>query len=125
MADDPRRWDLADGTIALLDRGIARARGELARSTLQLARADFLRAVGRTGDARRALELLRQVDLPASLQRRVAEVLDRVAAEEQLRAGEDWPEPAASDAERAELARAEEQLASADLRGALTVAEKL
>ena len=125
LADDPRRWDVAEETLALLDRGIARARGELARATLQLARADFLRAVGRTADARAALELLQKVDLPPAQQRRVAEVLDRVTADEQLRAGEDWPEPPTSEAERAELARAEEQLASADQRAALTTAEKL
>ena len=125
LADDPRRWDLADETLALLDRGIARARGEVARSTLQLARADFLRAVGRTAEARGALELLQKVELPGSQQRRLTEVLDRVAADEQLRAGEDWPEPAVTDEERAELTIGERQLASADPRGALAVAEKL
>ena len=36
LADDPRRWDVAEETLALLDRGIARVRGELARATLQL-----------------------------------------------------------------------------------------
>ncbi|HWE23304.1 MAG TPA: tetratricopeptide repeat protein, partial [Myxococcales bacterium] len=94
LADDPRRWDLADETLALLDRGSARARGQTARTALQLARADFLRAVGRTAEARATLELLRQVDLFVPQQRRVAELLERVAADEQLRAREDWPEPA-------------------------------
>jgi predicted O-linked N-acetylglucosamine transferase (SPINDLY family) len=96
LSDDDRRWDLADDTLSLLDRGIARARGEVARAGLHLARADFLRSVGRTAQAREELQALRAVDLPPAQQRRIAELLDRVAADERLRAGEDWPEPNAS-----------------------------
>jgi tetratricopeptide (TPR) repeat protein len=125
LTDDPRRWDLADETLALLDRGIARARGEVARATLQLARVDFLRAVGRTADARSALDLLRPVELPAAQERRLAEVGDRLAADEQLRAREDWPEPPTTDDERSKLARGEERLEAGDPRGALATAEML
>jgi tetratricopeptide (TPR) repeat protein len=125
LSEDERRWDLAADTVALLDRGIARARGEVARAGLHLARADFLRSVGRTAEARNELLALRAVDLPPAQQRRIAELLDRVAADERLRATEDWPEPDVADAERGELLRVEQSFSSGDARAALNGAEKL
>ncbi|HEX9602772.1 MAG TPA: tetratricopeptide repeat protein [Myxococcales bacterium] len=125
LSEDPRRWDLADETIALLDRGLGLARGEAAPIGLHLARADFLRSVGRTAEARAELEsLLRGESAPAQ-QRRIADLLDRVAADERLRAGEDWPEPEVTAADRADLARAEQDLRRGDSRAALGTAEKL
>src|SRR5581483_9889736 len=53
------------------------------------------------------------------------ELGDRVAAVERARAGEDWPEPAVADAERAELARAEDALRRGDDRGALDISTRL
>ena len=125
LSDDARRWDLAGETIALLDSGLSLARGEAALIGLHLARADFLRAVGRTAEARAELEALPRADLPLAQQRRVADLLDRVAADERLRAGEDWPEPAVTDSERADLARAEQELERGAARSALGAAEKL
>ena len=48
LSEDPRRWDLAGDTLALLDRALGQARGAEAQLGLHLARADFLRSVGRT-----------------------------------------------------------------------------
>ncbi len=125
LSEDPRRWDLAEETVALLDRALGQARGDAAQLGLHLARADFLRSVGRTADARAELESLARGDLAAAQQRRVADLLDRVAADERLRAGEDWPEPELTDADRTELARAEEDLRRGDSRAALGTAERL
>src|SRR5207248_3459086 len=96
LSDDERRWDLADDTLSLLGRGIARARGEVARASLQLARGDFLRSIGRTAQARAELLALGAVDLPGAQQRRLAALLDRVAAAERVRAGGEWRERAVS-----------------------------
>jgi len=125
LSEDPRRWDLADETIALLDRGLGLAKGEAASIGLHLARADFLRSVGRTAEARAELESLLRGEAAPAQQRRIVDLLDRVAADERLRAGEDWPEPEPTAAERAELARAEEGLRRGDSRAALGAAESL
>ena len=125
LAQDPRRWDLADETIALLDRGLLRVRGEAAQVSLRLARADFLRSVGRTAEARSELESLLRGETAPEKQRRIADLLDRVAADERLRAGEDWPEPEVAAADRERLARAEEDLRRGDSRAALAAAESL
>ena len=125
LADDPRRWDKAEEMLALLDRGVALARGEAARLGLRLARADFLRAVGRTAEGRAELETLRRGALPEGQQRRVLDLLDRIAADERARAGEDWPEPAVAPPEQAELDGAEADLGRGEARLALRTAEKL
>ena len=125
LSEDARRWDLADDTLALMDSALGQARGETAQLGLHLARADFLRSVGRTAEARAELESLIPGDLTAAQQRRIADLLDRVAADERLRAGEDWPEPELTAADRADLVRAEEDLRRGDARTALGRAEKL
>ena len=125
LAEDPRRWDLADETIALLDRGLASARGEAASASLRLARADFLRSAGRTAEARSELESLLRGETAPEKQRRIADLLDRVATDERLRAGEDWPEPEVTAPERAGLLHAEEDLRRGDARSALAAAEAL
>jgi len=125
LAEDPRRWDVADEMVAILDRGLGAVRGADALLAVHLARADFLRSVGRIGEARAELDGLRAGELPAPQQRRVAELLDRVSADERLRAGEDWPEPAVDAAEQANLANGERELDAGEARAALNIAEKL
>ena len=47
LAEDPRRWDVADEMVAILDRGVGAVRGADALLAVHLARADFLRRLGR------------------------------------------------------------------------------
>jgi predicted Zn-dependent protease len=125
LSEDPARLDRADETIALLDSGLGLVKGEGALLELRLARADFLRSVGRTSEARSELESLLRGETAPARQRRIADLLDRVAADERLRAAEDWPEPEVTAADRADLARAEADLRRGDSRAALAVAERL
>jgi tetratricopeptide (TPR) repeat protein len=121
-ADD--RWERADETLALLERGLSLASGE-GKSSLWLRIAGFEASVGRTAQARRRLAALEQLEPGAEVMRRVRELLDRIAEEERARALEDWPEPAPSPAQRDGLGQAERKLLAGDARGALAAAEAL
>jgi tetratricopeptide (TPR) repeat protein len=118
------RWDRADETLALLERGLSRA-SRSGRMSLSLRVADFERSLGRTVQARQRLVLLGQARPDAEQARRMRELLDRIAEEERARALEDWPEPAPSPVELAALAAAEEKLAAHDAGGALGAADAL
>ncbi len=121
-ADD--RWERADATLALLERGVSLTSGE-AKASLSLRIAAFEASVGRTAQARQRLAALEEQKPGAEVLRRARELLDRIADEERARALEDWPDPSASAAQRAGLADAERKLALGDARGALAAAETL
>jgi Tetratricopeptide repeat len=125
VAEDEDRWERASEVLALLDRALALVRGEVPRFSVLFAKADLLRAVGRTTEARAIADGLAAVPLPAVQARRLVELSDRIAAVERARAGEDWPEPPVADAQREELARADEALRRGDDRGALEIATRL
>ena len=124
LATAPDRWERADGILALLERGLARASPE-GRAGLALRVADFERSVGRTAQARRRIAALEPLKLDAEQARRLREVLERIGEEERARALEDWPEPAPDPAQVARLREAEECLARGEARAALAAAGDL
>jgi Flp pilus assembly protein TadD len=124
LAEAPDRWDRADQTLALLERGLLLAPPG-GRVNLSLRIADFERAVGRTAHARERLLALAELKPDAEQARRIRELLDRIADEERARALMDWPEPQISTAQQAALASAGERLAQGDAREALAATEIL
>ena len=123
--DDPRRWDEAPALLALLDRGTAASRTPSGRFRLRLARIDLLRSVGRTAEAHALLLEALADDQAKENQRRLADLADRIAAEEKVRSAEDWPEPQVDPARIAELRKAQELFDKGDPRSALPVVERL
>ncbi|MFL5411850.1 MAG: tetratricopeptide repeat protein [Myxococcales bacterium] len=123
--DDPRRWDEAPALLALLDRGTAASRSPSGRFRLRLARIDLLRSVGRTAEAHALLLEALADDQAKDNQRRLADLADRIAAEEKVRSAEDWPEPQVDSAEIAGLRKAQELFDKGDPRSALPVVERL
>src|ERR1700730_4300864 len=124
LAIAPDRWERADETLALLERGLARA-SPAGRMSLALRVADFERSVGRTARARQRLALLGEGRPDAEQARRTRELLDRIAEDERARALEDWPEPEPSAAQLAALASGAQRLSANDARGALAAADAL
>jgi len=124
LATAPDRWERADETLALLERGLARA-SPAGRVGLALRVADFERSVGRTAQARQRLALLGEGRPDPEQARRTRELLDRIAEDERARALEDWPEPEPSAAQLAALASGAQRLSANDARGALAAADAL
>ncbi|HEX9577876.1 MAG TPA: tetratricopeptide repeat protein, partial [Myxococcales bacterium] len=122
LAEAPDRWDRADETLALLERGLSQVRGD-AQVNLSLRAADFERSIGRTAQARSRLLALQAAK--AEQARRVRELLERIAEEERARSMEDWPEPAITRAQMTALGIAEDRLAAGDAREALAASEAL
>src|SRR4051794_26449458 len=91
--EDPRRWDEAPSLFALLDRGVTVSRSPAGRFRLRIARIDLLRSVGRTVEARALLAEVSADEQAKGNERRLADLGDRIAAEEKVRSAEDWPEP--------------------------------
>ena len=118
------RWDRADETVALLERGLSRA-SPADRVSLALRVAGFERSVGRTAAARQRILLLAEARPDREQARRMRELLERIGEDEQARAFEDWPEPAVSPGQLATLATAEQKLIVNDARGALADASAL
>src|SRR6266436_1854875 len=124
LATAPDRWERADETLALLERGLARA-APAGRMSLALRVADFERSVGRTEQARQRLAPLGEGRPDAEQARRTRELLDRIAEDERARALEDWPEPEPSAAQLVALASGAQRLSANDARGALAAADAL
>ena len=124
LSEAPDRWDRADQTLALLARGLALAPAS-GKVNLALRVADFERSVGRTGQARERLFALAELKPGAEQGRRIRELLDRIADEERARSLADWPEPAISTAQEAELLAAARRLAQGEAREALAAADAL
>jgi tetratricopeptide (TPR) repeat protein len=122
LAEAPDRWDRADETIALLQRGLGQLKGD-AFVSLSLQVANFERSVGRAAQARARLSSL-QVGKPEQA-RWMRELLDRIAEEERARSIADWPEPVLSEAQKSALAAGEARLAQGDAREALAASEAL
>jgi len=124
LSEAPDRWDHADETLALLARGLALA-PPTARANLSLRIADFERSVGRNAQARERLEALLAQKPEAEQARRIRELQGRIADEEHARSLLDWPEPAVTAGQEAQLAAAEERLAQGGGAAALATAEVL
>ncbi|MGE5049310.1 MAG: hypothetical protein ACM3PC_12115, partial [Deltaproteobacteria bacterium] len=118
------RWEHADETLALLERGVSLAppRGKV---SLSIGVADFERSVGRTAQARERLSTLAALKPDAAQSRRIRALVDRIADEERTRELEDWPEPQPSAAQQAALAEGEGRLQQNDARAALAAADLL
>ncbi|HET7787914.1 MAG TPA: hypothetical protein VFL36_18220 [Myxococcales bacterium] len=124
LSEEDDRWERADETLALLERGLSLAppRGKV---SLAIRVADFERSVGRLAQARERLSSLAAQKPDPSQSRRIRALLDRIAEEERAREMEDWPEPQPSAAQQAALSEAERKLQGNDARGALAAADVL
>jgi tetratricopeptide (TPR) repeat protein len=124
LSTAPSRWERAEETLALLERGLSFTSGE-DKASLSLRVASFESSVGRTAEARRRLSALQEQKLAPETTRRIRELLDRIADEERARALEDWPDPRPDANQRDGLAQAEGKLSAGDARGALAAVEAL
>jgi Flp pilus assembly protein TadD len=110
LATDDARWERHDEVASLLAGALSQlpARARAGRVSLTLALARFERATGRAREARAWLDSLADDELSATQRDTKARLLDAIDADERARALEDWPEPAATEAERRELTKAEQ-----------------
>ena len=112
IAQSPERWQRRDEIMAVLERGRMALRDDQpGRQLLALHIASFEQSVGRGEDARRRLvELLRE-PLPSVVRRQAQEKLDAIAQDAQALVLADWPEARLPPGARADLQKAETELA--------------
>lgn len=132
LADDPRRWELRDETLKLLEDGLRRVDRKADPAgfvNLVLGTAVFERAVGRTAAARARLRALageagEAVPISPEQRKRLADLAESIQIQEHARALIDWPEPKVPDTVLSALRDAEAAL-SADPERARLQAERL
>lgn len=124
VSEAPDRWDRADETLALLARGLSLAPAN-GKVNLSLRIANFERSVGRAAQAQQRLAALLEQKLAAEQARRIRELQGRIADEERARSLLDWPEPAPSAEQAAQLEAGEQRLLQGDAPAASNVAGAL
>jgi tetratricopeptide (TPR) repeat protein len=132
LAEDPRRWELRDETLKLLEDGLRRVDRKADPAgfvNLVLSTAIFERAVGRTAAARARLRALASesgeaVPLSPEQRQRLADLAESIQTQEHARALIDWPEPKVPDTAVSALQQAEALLPAAPER-ARAQAERL